>query len=371
MALSRTKRDEMAQGVANIYSAVEDQLLYNIAKRISNHGTLLDEFNMPSWEAEQLREMNRITQSQPIIIARGANVAIDEVARLLQEVGFDVSGDLRLEVEEAVRQGFPLISDTTPEGNINRALEAYIDQAKDSLNLTNTTMLGASQQAYRDIINRTVGLVAAGQMSPQEALRKAIREWADKGITGLVDSAGRNWTPEAYINMVMRTTIGNAARKVQDVGMDHYGIELVEVSSHIGARPLCAPHQGRIFSREGYTHPDYPNIMDTSIGQPAGLFGINCGHVPYPHFPGISIQRNMPYETEANDAVYKESQRQRAIERTIRKYKRSQNMLKAAGDPEGAEQMRLKVREWQANMREFTESTGRTRRYGREAVYEL
>ena len=116
-------------------------------------------------------------------------------------------------------------------------------------------------------------------------------------------------------------------------------------------------------------HPSYPSITETSAGEPAGLFGINCGHVSYPYIEGYTIHRDQPIETEANDAAYKESQQQRAIERGIRAAKREEAMLRAAGDPEGAAESKAKAKLLQKTMREFIEETGRTRRRSREQVY--
>src|SRR5690606_668684 len=109
------------------------------------------------------------------------------------------------------------------------------------------------------------------------------------------------------------------------------GNDLVEVSAHDGARPLCEPYQGRIFSLSG-NHPDYPALADTSMGDPAGLFGVNCGHVKYPYIEGISRQRYKPRDPEVNDRQYENSQKQRYLERQIRYAKREQMMLEEIGD---------------------------------------
>lgn len=369
--LSRTKRDEMAQEVANIYAAIEDQILYNIARRIKRHRSLLTD-DIVAWEASHLAELGGLTQQQLITIAKGAGVAIDEVSRTLGEAGYTSANSLYNDVQEAVRQGAKLINtDRVPSYIIDNAITAYLGQARDKLNLTNTTMLGSSEQIYRNILGETVGKVIAGTMTHDQALRSIINQTAHKGVTAFTDSAGRHWTPEAYVNTVMRSTIGNTARQAQEDGMNHYGIELMEVSSHLGARELCAPYQGAIYSREGHSHPNYPNITQTSWGEPAGLFGINCGHVPYPYFEGYSIQRNHPIDSELNDQMYKESQIQRRIERSIRNYKRSENMLTLAGDEKGAVKAAAKVKERQKIMRKFIKETGRTRRYEREQVHGL
>src|SRR5690606_14422276 len=136
---------------------------------------------------------------------------------------------------------------------------------------------------------------------------------AEEGIPALYDRAGRRRTVEGYTGTVMRSTVNNVVNDMQDRRMEEWGIDLVEVSSHDGARPKCAPYQGLIYSLNP-NHPKYPYIGDTSMGEPDGLFGINCGHTKYPYVEGISLKRFEPYPKEQNDRVYEESQEQRALE---------------------------------------------------------
>ena len=73
-------------------------------------------------------------------------------------------------------------------------------------------------------------------------------------------------------------------------------------------------------------------ISSTSYGEPAGLYGINCGHVPPNVFiPGLGkVRGEVPDEAE-NNARYAESQEQRGLERRIRYAKREVATLEAAG----------------------------------------
>jgi tRNA uridine 5-carbamoylmethylation protein Kti12 len=65
-----------------------------------------------------------------------------------------------------------------------------------------------------------------------------------------------------------------------------------------------------------------------------------------------------------NNKGYAESQQQRALERRIRAQKRE---LEALGDM-ATDDDRAKLRQYQADMREFINQTGRTRRYDREQI---
>lgn len=78
-----------------------------------------------------------------------------------------------------------------------------------------------------------------------------------QGICAFVDRAGRRWSLHAYCSMAMRTTRRQAeiaAVLTADLEQDLY-----KISSHSTACPLCAPYEGRVYSRSG-THPDFPPL---------------------------------------------------------------------------------------------------------------
>ena len=179
--------------------------------------------------------------------------------------------------------------------------------------------------------------------------------------------------------MVIRTTSHNAAIKAIRTRQEEFGGgDIFQVSSHPGARPLCYPYQGKFFSwsmgpgeftdGSGQTQ-HYDNINDSSYGEPAGLFGINCGHHPIPMIPGFSYPQDGPVlDEEENRRVYEESQVQRQYERDIRSAKRDLEVARATGDEELAKEELQRVRQQQARMRAFIEETGRARRYDREQI---
>jgi len=228
-------------------------------------------------------------------------------------------------------------------------------------------MLKQAQQVYLDILNTTVGKVLGGVITPQQALRQTVSKWAQKGIPAFIDKAGRKWSTEAYINNVTRSTSNNVANEMQMKRGDEYGVDLIEVSSHLGARPLCRKWQGAIYSKSG-KHKKYRPLSDTSYGEAAGLGGCNCRHQFYPFIEGVSTQRYEPYDDTENDRVYKESQQQRHLERQIRKAKKEVKVMEALGDPEGVKEAKNKVSQRQAAMREFINQTKRKRQYNREQI---
>lgn len=224
-----------------------------------------------------------------------------------------------------------------------------------------------NKQQHLDTLNKAAGKVIMGAESRQTAVRQCIKEMSERGIPAFVDTGGRQWSPEAYINMDVRTTCSNAAHEAQFTRMDDYSIDLLETSSHPGARPKCSLDQGKIFSKSG-KNKKYPAWSTSSYGEPDGILGINCGHFIYPYIEGVSVQRYFPYDKEKNDKLYKQKQEQRRLEREVRSAKREVSMLNASGDKEGAKLAKERVKSRTAAYNEYCEKTGLPRKADRLTV---
>ena len=240
----------------------------------------------------------------------------------------------------------------------------YAEVAR-KLDTVYATMLRSAGERYVDTVKTATAKAALG-MSGRKAVAEIVQGWADAGLPGFKDAAGREWTPEAYASTLVRSSSTQAATATQFARMDELGEDLVEVSSHIGARPKCAPYQGRIYSLSGKSSV-YPPFSSTSYGDPGGLLGINCRHILYPYFPGTK-KTYSPYPEERNDAAYARSQEQRAIERSIRGAKRELDLAQKVGDEAAIQAAKSKVSERQKVMRGFIDDTGRRRDYDREQI---
>lgn len=392
--MTREQYDELSAPLVRVLLDMEDDILREIAAQLSRDGDISD---TSKWRIRQLARAGRFDKRAAAIIAGYSEVedgqAMDAVLAAAEtEIGY-----LDNAVQAANAAGLSeYFSDIPAEESALGAAKAFQKQAASDLNLVNTVMqykagsayVNAVNAIYRDtaegrqgaldIMGKGAAKAVSGQMSLQEATRKTIRELAQKGIPAFVDKRGREWSPEAYVMMDMRSTLGNTARAAQNARCDEYNIQLIEVSSHMGARPLCAPYQGRIFSRDGSKGVTtdgaggkiyYTPLSETSYGQPAGLFGINCGHVQYPFVPGINFQRYFPYPKEENDRRYMQFQQQRAMERGIRAAKRECMMLQETGDTEGLQKASLRLRNQREKYRAYCKETGLKQHNDRTQVY--
>ena len=352
-----------------LYEA-ENEILTAIA-RLLGRGSIAS----AEWKLDRLSKVGGLTDEAAAIIRRYRDAITNGALTEVEQAAMEQLAKSDKVFDAAKRAGATIASPLPADADsaIQTIIRIWQNSARDQMNLAMANLAINAGQLYADTINRTTALVLSGGTTGHEALVQTVREWAGNGIPAIVDRAGRQWSSEAYANMVIRTNVGRVSREVQFERSKEYGADLIEVSSHAGARPLCAPYQGRIYSLSGQSE-EYPPFSSTSYGEPAGLFGINCGHFAYTYFPGISRQDYQPDETEEqkaeNERVYKESQKQRAIERSIREAKRQAQVFDALGDRKAAAQARALISDRQAAMRAFIDETGRTRQRAREQIYD-
>lgn len=366
--MDKDRLQKLSQPTVDVYLAIEEQMLVNVAKRLARHDSLLDD-DIESWQLQNMNQLEGLREENLAFIASKSDKTVEEVRKAFEEAGYgtleEQEGILKRGVKEGKLDEAPPMHESAALASV---LESYERQAKETFNLVNTTMLDQSQQAYLDIINQTTGQVLSGAQTARDAMRDTVSKWAEQGTPALIDKSGRRWSSEAYISAVMRSTSNNVANELQLTRMDEYNADLIEISSHVGARELCYPYQGAVYSKSG-NHDKYPPLSSTSYGHPAGIAGINCRHVFNVFIEGISKQRYKGYDHSRNEKAYQNSQKQRYHERQIRYAKREQRMFEEMGDSEAAEKAKRKMLDRQAVQREFIKSTGRTRRYAREAIH--
>lgn len=383
--LTPAKVQALADPIESVYIHIVDELLVNIGKHITSPTWT----HTASWEIQKLSEMGQLTAENAAIINKWIKQIPPEMRATMEATRAAALDRIEQQLEQAAKAGYvtPPVRDSTIG-----VLRDMSEQAADKLNLVNTTMLQSSLDQYsravqlteaeikraeatQGILNEAAASVATGTETRTQAVRRAILRISDEGLTGFVDKAGRSWTPEAYVNMVVRTTVHNTAIQSTKARMEDYGTEVFQISSHAGARPLCYPYQGWFCSWDNSSGEielgdgrtvKYVPLRDTSYGEPAGIFGINCGHFPIPIIPGVTIPHGADaiQPEEENAKAYAESQEQRRLEREIREAKRNVEMLGPAATAED----KAKVKALQKEMREFTERTGRARRYDREQI---
>lgn len=109
----------------------------------------------------------------------------------------------------------------------------------------------------------------------KQGLSKSIKE---EGFVGIVDSRGRKWKLNRYVDMVVRTKYKQARVEGMRTQALEDGYDLAQVSSH-GAKDSCRNYEGMIISMNGQTrgYPTYQELRSSNK-----IFHPNCKHTIFP-----------------------------------------------------------------------------------------
>ncbi len=237
--------------------------------------------------------------------------AINEDAKIYRAYGKDCSSALRSVA-------------------LSNTLKAGIKNANGMTKNLNKSMVETSREVVTRLMDKAYIQVASGAFSYQEAIFNAVSDLAKEGITTVKYPSGVVSQVDVAVRRAVMTGISQTAGQMQLDLAAEMDCDLVEVTSHLGARPSHALWQGKVYSISGKSKK-YPSLREaTGYGTGAGLKGWFCRHDFYPFFEGISKRASFPVDLDENQEEYELSQQQRAMERSIRKSKRTCAALDSA-----------------------------------------
>lgn len=246
----------------------------------------------------------------------------------------EMLADVPADVREAVQAGYNAggkeagqqliaadLTNPAPQAYQRGAsVRAIAKAAVGDLTATHARILRSSLDAYRDVIAGVSEDVVTGVASRVTSTQAALNHFANRGIAGFIDKAGRAWDLASYSEMatrsaVIRSSVAGKAEKYRSAGQD-----LVIVSDHWEECELCAVWEGKVLSLTGKT-PGYSTLADAEA---EGLFHPNCRHTTNLYRPGITkpLMRQSPKDTTEQKRVYGERMTQRRLERGVRQWKR-------------------------------------------------
>ena len=348
-------------------SKIETEMLTNLVKQLTTGNA-----DSAEWQLQKLQQLGKLRTANVKMIA-------SERTKLLEAVRAEITKNALEQakaIDSSVKSSGKTLTEVLP-ANVDPQLKAVIAKweyaAGSAFDSAFAPMLAKCDAIYTDTIYKAVAKTQLG-MSGRQAIAEACSEWSQQGLKALTDKAGRNWTTEAYAQTIVRTNSTQAATETQFARMGELDEDLVEISSHVGARPKCEPYQGHIYSLSGKS-TKYPWLYDPSItewgctvGEIDGLFGGICRHHMEVYFEGTE-KTYQPQNAERNESAYKNSQKQRAYERSIREAKRNLKILSATKDKDQIANANELLARREASLESFISKTGRTRRTDREEIY--
>lgn len=355
--------------LVKLYSKVEQDILANMAERIAKY-----DYYIPAaqHQHQKLRAMGMLESDIEAQLAGMSGKSREEIQRLMQEA---VEKSLTEDAAIYAAAGMGEV-DPFAVSSIKGILRAGATQTGGLFtNLTRTTANTATKQ-FEDALDRAWLQVSTGAFDYNSAVRNAIKDLSRQGVGAIRYPSGHVDTLEVAVRRAVVTGVNQTSAKAQLALMDELDVDLVETTAHAGARPDHQEWQGQVFSRSG-RHPKYRDFVEaTGYGTGAGLCGWNCRHSFYPFVEGgtqaytwdmLDDYAAQSYTYNGKKMTeYEVTQEQRSIERSIRRWKREEVAMQAAGKDIGEAQ--AKVAAWQGRMRDFISQTGLKRDGAREQI---
>lgn len=261
-------------------------------------------------------------------------------------------------------------SPTVPEDNSffgmnDKKLSALQESIKSDLKKAQASVLRKMDDVYRQTIFKTHVYLQSGATTVYKAIDMATKDFLDKGIDSITYSNGANVNIASYAEMCLRTANHRATLLGEGKKRDEFGVHLVVVSAHANTCPKCAPWQGKVLVDDVFSHPSQQYIEEYGKRYPllseaikAGLLHPNCRHTLATYFEGITNLPKIPDEKEAIK-TYEAEQKQRAIERAIRKQKR---IIAGTCDSENLRNEQNKLKVLEKELRDFLKEHTELRR---------
>lgn len=204
MKLDAWELELLAASSTEKIKMVEDEVWGIIVKVLSNaidKNSLEDSSSTQEWLNELLEYRNLLKDKTSPPIA----FAFNEAIKKLQDQ-MDDQSNLNMDVEEAWLADQVKKKLLTPAPAINKSIKVkkVIDQHKKDdvkyLALAMNNMTENAFKTFKGIIRDAITQYLRGGLTTQQAISKASYKWADQGIPALIDSAGKHWAPDVYVD---------------------------------------------------------------------------------------------------------------------------------------------------------------------------
>lgn len=325
----------VSEGAEEIASELHTRIIRNMVGRVLRRKDRGDGYiltAMDKWQLDTLQEAGYLLEDVQKEIAKYTGYQAKEIARAMEDAGVTaLKYDDKIYEKAGIEPPPPLKQSPAMIRLMQRNYEKTLGTWE---NFTGTTA-NACHQIFIQSMDEAYMRVASGEVSYVKAYEDAIDGLCGDGLT-ITYPSGHTDTLETAALRCVRTGVAQSTAEIQMQRMKEHGDDLVLVSSHMGARPSHQVWQGKVYSM-GQNREKYPDfVASTHYGEGNGLCGWNCRHHFSPYIEGMENPFDT-YDDEENVKIYEDTQKQRAMERGIRKTKRALEGYQEAIDtlPEG------------------------------------
>ncbi len=337
--LTADQIEALGDKAQQLISPVTSFLIADIAQRIAEAGQLTSTAAYQVWRLQQLGVSQRQLKKELRKRLKVSGAELEKLLTQAAEVGYDFDIS-RLPYVQAL----PFAENTSVQQIVNAAVQLAGD---DLDNITQTIgfvthdgEVSPLTEAYRKSCDFAFEKVSTGAQDYNSAIREATRYLAEKGIRTIDYDSGVHTSLEAAVRGNVMGGLGLMQERISQQNHDDLGCDGWEISAHFASAPDHEPIQGKQYSDAEYEK------LNNSLVRRIGT--LPCGHAASPIIFGVNSPQYTPEELEEmrrdnekgidyngrHYTMYEATQRQRKIERNIRKQKRRILVDEKTGDKE-------------------------------------
>ena len=228
--------DQMPDAFVQLWQQVEDDILRDVARRISKMEALTPTANWQLWRYQQTEAVRNDVVK---LLAKYTGKSETAIRKLLLQAATEA-----MEREDAIYYHYDMEPPPFEESTaLNNLLDAGARQTCGTWqNLTATTA-----NTVTGVFERTLDAawlkVSTGAFDYKTAVKQAVDSLADE-MPMVTYPSGHKDSIEVAARRAVLTGVNQTCGKLQEARMDEMGCEFVETSAHGGARPSHAEWQG-------------------------------------------------------------------------------------------------------------------------------
>lgn len=345
---------KIADKIAARYRNLELRIMEDIVRRIKKTGEIT---STADWQINRLKILGYSSEDIENAIKDTLNASYPEMFELYDKIVEREYVRDKDVYEQVNAQYMPYEENEQMQQNV----EAIIRQSKGELeNITGSLgfyldyngrkVLTPLAEVYTRYLDTACYEIVSGAFDYGSVLRRTVTQLTNSGLRKIDYASGRADRVDVAARRAVLTGVAQICGKMSNYNAEKLGAEFFEVDWHSGARPTHAVWQGRVYSREQL-------YSVCGLGTVTGLLGVNCYHMYFPYFPGISTRNytdewldeqnrkeSIPKEFDGKEyTLYEAKQRQRQMEVAMRAQREKVQLLEKGGaDPDEVMLMKAK-----------------------------
>lgn len=324
----------ISEGAEEIAEELHQDILNRIIERIMirldrGENYILTAYD--KWQLQVLQDAGVLSEDIIKEITEKTKLMEQEIAEAFEDAGVK-SYAYDSEVYEAAN----IFSEPLEQSShyIRMMQRNYEKTLGEMVNFTGT-LANAAQQSFILGCDKAYNLVLSGAVGYSQAVKEVVNDIVKDGVVVHYPS-GHTDTIETATLRAVRTGVSQACADVTTARMDEMDWDIILVSAHLGARVTDKEDftnhywwQGQFYSKSGKDKRFKPFSV-CGYGHVQGIHGANCRHSIGPGDGEFNPYDK--FDSEENEKAYEQQQRQRLLERRIRKTKREVMGLQTARD---------------------------------------